>query len=431
MRRSPFVQFFVSNLSWMGASVVLALMIWIAANMADDPVIQDELDRVAVQIELPEGFVVTGQPEVTTVTAVIRASRTQWDLLTPDSVLVTANLSGYDQPGTYRVELEADVIAPLRGRVVALRPTVWSITMDRQVEQRLPIQVIVTNDPPLGYTYPSELTCAEFEVIVQGSAERVASVQQVEARLNLSDDVNPVTRNVNLTAVQSNGLRARDVTLIPASITCFVDIQPRTDVFQMPVLPRVAGSPPPGYDFTGYSDIEPDTVPLTGDLGAIRSLPGLIRTAPIDLMDRTETFTIEVPLDLPEGVTTVPENQLIQVTVSIEPQVTTRPFEDVPVEVVGLDTTQFRAVGLADTVTVFISAPPGHLPPPEGVRAIVDLTGLAPGVHAVKPIGLIEGEEPTEDVMLTISPDELNVTIEAINPTPPPTRGPGEPTPRG
>ncbi|RPI98815.1 MAG: hypothetical protein EHM39_07540, partial [Chloroflexi bacterium] len=127
MRRSPFVQFFISNLSWMGASVVLALMIWIAANMADDPVMQDELDRVAVQIELPEGFVVTGQPEIATVTAVIRASRTQWDLLTPDSVLVTADLSSYDQPGTYRVELDAEVISPLQGRVVALRPAVWTV----------------------------------------------------------------------------------------------------------------------------------------------------------------------------------------------------------------------------------------------------------------------------------------------------------------
>jgi YbbR domain-containing protein len=343
-------------------------------------------------------------------------------------VLVTADLSHYNKPGSYRVELQAEIASPMRGKVVALRPSVWNVTIDREVEQRFAIQVVVTNDPPLGYTYPADLICDETEVIVSGSAEDVATVDRVEARLNLTDDVNPVTKPVTLTAVQSNSLRARDVTLTPASVTCEVDIQPRADVFQMPVLPKVVGSPPPGYDFKGYSNIEPDSVALTGDRDSIRSLPGLVRTVAIDLANRTETFTIEVALDLPEGVTAVPENQLIKVTVSIEPQLTTRPFEDVPVEVVGLDTTQFRATGLADTVTVFVSGPPGQLPDQADVRVIVDLTGLPPGIQQVKPQGLINGAASGNGMTISVSPDELSVTIEALNPTPTPvtTAAPGQ-----
>ena len=91
MRRSVIGRFLLSNVSWMLASLVLAVMIWVAANMANDPVVQDELDRVPVQIVLPDGFVVTGQPESAVVTAVIRATRSQWDLLVADDVLVTAN----------------------------------------------------------------------------------------------------------------------------------------------------------------------------------------------------------------------------------------------------------------------------------------------------------------------------------------------------
>jgi YbbR domain-containing protein len=420
MRRNVVVQFFVSNLGWMVASLLLAVMIWVAANMANDPIVQDQIDQVQVQIDLPDGYVVSAQPDSSAVVAVIRTQRSQWDLMVPDDVLVTADMTHYSQPGTYRVELDAEIARPMRGKVVALRPSVWNVTIDREVEQRLPIQVVVTNDPPLGYTYPANLTCSDTEVTVQGSAERVASVDRVEARLNLSDDVNPTTKVVNLTAVQANDLRARDVTLTPASVSCEVDIQPRTDVFQMPVLPKVVGSPPPGYDFKGYSNIEPDTVALTGNRAAIRSLPGLIRTVAIDLTGRTETFTIEVALDLPGGVTSVPENQLIKVTVSIQPQLTTHNFEDVPVEVVGLDTTQFAATGLADTVTVFVSGPPGQLPDQANVRVIVDLTDLQPGVHQVKPQGLINGAAPTGETTISISPDELSVTIEALNPTPTP-----------
>ncbi len=417
MQGNSFIRFTVRNLGWMGASILLALIIWIAANMANNPVVQDEVNNVPILIELPDGFVLTRQPDTTNVTAVVRAAQDQWDLITPGDILVSADLRAENEPGEYRVELEAEIAPPLRGRVVALRPSTLTLDIDYEVEKRMAVQVVVTRDPPLGYTYPHDLACDATEVVIRGSAERVDSVVRVEARLNLADELNPVTKTISLIAVQENGLRERNVELIPASVTCDVPIQPREDVVQMPVLPKVIGNPPPGYDFKQYSDITPDTVGLTGDLAAIRTLPGLVRTAPIDLTNHTETFTIEVPVALPDGVTTIPENLLISVTIIIEPQVSTRQFEDIPVEVTGLDPTQFRATGLADTVTVFVSGPPNQLPSRENLRVVVDLSGLPAGIHQVIPQGKITGMETTEELTVTVSPDELSVTIEALNPT--------------
>lgn len=424
MGTNRWVELTVRNLGWMILSLVLALLIWIAANMANNPVEQNEIGGVPVLIDLPEGYVLTSQPDSSTVTAVVRAGRDDWDLLVPSDILVTADLHHVTEPGDYRVELEAEIVSSLHGSIVALHPGVWTVTVDREAEKRLPVQVVITNDPPLGYTYPPDIACDQTEVIVRGSAERVDAVARVEARLNLSDELNPTTLTVNLTPVQDSGLRAREIELSPASVTCPVDIQAREDVFQMPVLPKVTGNPPPGYDFKRYSNIEPDTVGVTGSRAAIRSLPGLVRTVPIDLSSRTETFTVEVPIDLPDGVTLVPENQLISVTVVIEPQVSTRPFEDVPVEVTGLDPTLFRATGLADTVTVFVSGPPNQLPERENLRVVVDLSGLSAGNHQVEPQAVITGLETTSALTASVSPAELSVTIEALNPTPTPSPTP-------
>jgi YbbR domain-containing protein len=421
MRNSSILQFTLRNLGWMSVSILLALMIWVAANMSSNPVEQSEIDGVQVRVELPDGFVLSRPPDTQSVTAVVRATHSQMGLILPGDILVTADMRNLHDPGEYRIELEAEVASPLHGKVLALRPSTLTLSIDREIEQRMAIQVVVTNDPPLGYTYPPDIPCDQTEVVVRGSADRVAAVQRVEARLNLSDDLNPTTKTVNLTPVQENGLRAQNVDLVPATVTCTVNIQAREDVFQMPVLPRVKGSPPPGYDFKGYSSVNPDSVGLTGDRNAIRSLPGLVRTTPIDLTNRTETFTAEVPVDLPAGVTLVPENQLISVTVVIQPQVTTRSFEDVPVEVTGLDPTQYRATGLADTVTVFVSGPPDKLPTLDNLRVVVDLTDLGAGNHQVKPEGTFIGMSDTSGLTLTISPDELSVTIEALNPTPTPT----------
>jgi|AMZC01.1.fsa_nt_AMZC01000947.1_4 YbbR domain-containing protein len=431
MRTHSLFQSFVSNLGWMAISVLLALMIWVAANMANNPVEQNEVQAVPVRIELPEGFVLSRSPDITAVTAVVRAERNQWDLITPGDILVTADLRNLKEPGEYRIELEAEVASPLHGRVVALRPSTLTLKIDYEVEKRVAIRVVVTRDPPLGYTYPSDLTCSSTEALVRGSAERVAEVAYVEARLDLADELNPVTKVVSLIPVQNSGLRVRDVELDPASVSCDVPIQPREDVFQMPVQPKITGNPPPGYNVVRYAEIVPDTVALTGDLAAIRSLPGLVRTAPIDLTNRTETFTTEVPVDLPPGVSTVPENQIIKVTIVIEPQISTRQFEDVPVEVTGLDPTQFRATGLADTVTVFVSGPLNRLPNRENLRVVVNLSGLPVGNHQVTPQAMLMGLQDTSALSVTVSPDELSVTIEALNPTPTPspalTLTPGSP----
>jgi len=423
-RNNRVIAFVIRNFGWMVVSLVLALLIWVAANLQRNPVQQDQMAGVPVHIAVPDGFVITARPDSQTVTAVIRAAASEWNLLVPSDILVTADLSDVDQPGEYRVPLEADIPSPLRGEVVALRPRTWTLTLDREVEQRVAIQVVITEDPPPGYTYPQDLACDETEVLLRGSADRVNAVARVEARLNLSDELNPVTKVVNLTPVLSTGLRAREVELIPTSVRCQVDIQAREDVFQMNVQPRLTGSPPPGYEVKRYGTIEPGMVLLSGDVAVIRRLPGLVRTVPIDLTSHTETFTVEVPLDLPEGVTQVPDNQLIRVTVVIEPQVNTRAYEDVPVEIAGLDQTLYRAVGLADTVTVFVSAPPNLMPSRSEVRALVDLSGLPPGNHQVTPQAVIMAAENADAVTADISPDELSVTIEALNPTPSPPTGP-------
>jgi len=421
MQRNSSLQFVARNLGWALLSVFLALAIWVAAKMANNPVEQGEVRGVQVRIELPEGYVLARALDTATVTAVVRAERSQWELLTASDILVTADLRNFKEPGEYRVELQAEVASPLHARVVALRPSTFTLSIDRKVERRVAVRVVVTRDPPLGYTYPADLTCDYSEVVIRGSAERVNEVAYVEARLDLADELNPVTKIVGLTPVQEGGLRVRDVEMEPSSVTCLVNIQPREDIFQMPVQPKIVGNPPPGYNVVRYSAIEPDTVVLTGDLAAIREMPGLVRTAPIDLTNRTETFTTEVTVDLPAGVTTVPENQTVKVTIVIEPQISTRQFEEVPVEVTGLDPTQYRASGLAGTVTVFVSGPLNKLPSPQNLRVIVDLSGLPAGNHEVTPQAVLVGMEDTSGLTVTVSPDELGVTIEPLAPTPTPT----------
>jgi YbbR domain-containing protein len=124
---------------------------------------------------------------------------------------------------------------------------------------------------------------------------------------------------------------------------------------------------------------------------------------------------VEVPLDLPDGVTIVPENQLIHVTVFISPTANSRRYENIPVEIDGLDPTLYRATVMPEQVSVLIVGPEALLPEPADIQVLVDLTGLGPGTHQVNAQGVITQENVDgSEMTITIEPAQLTVTIEPL-----------------
>jgi len=425
MRENSLIQFLARNLGWMLVSLFLAIAIWAAANMESNPVEEREIKNLPVSVSLPEGFVLTRQPEPATVSAVVRTQQNEWNLLVPDDILISADLGGIREPGEYRIELQSDVVSQRHARVVAIRPSTLVFAVDQEAEKRVAVRVIVRREPPLGYSLPSDLSnvCDQTEVTVRGSAERVNSVDHVEVRMDLSDQRNPLTRSFDLIAVQGDGRTATQVEMLPASVSCTIDIQAREDVIQMRVLPEVVGDPPDGYLFEGYV-AQPETVGVTGSRSAISAMGGLVRTVPIDISDEIETFTNEVQLDLPEGVTLVPENKLIRVTVTISPVRSSRQFQEVPVEITGLDPTAHRATVLPNAVTVLVVGPEAMLPMREDVRVLVDLADMAAGNYQLAPQGLIIDQETGNGMQITVRPEQVSVTIESLFPTPSPSPTP-------
>ena len=98
--------------------------------------------------------------------------------------------------------------------------------------------------------------------------------------------------------------------------------------------------------------------------------------------------------------------------------------EDQRIEITGLDPTLYRATVLPNIATVIVVGPEPMLPERDQLRVVVDLAGLAAGNHQISPQGLLIDQELTEDMTISVRPEQLDVTIEALSPTATP-----EPTP--
>ena len=176
-----------------------------------------------------------------------------------------------------------------------------------------------------------------------------------------------------------NGARpvATPVSIQPDEITFSMD---REGERQVPVKAEVQETPPEGFEIERIQ-CTPATVLLSGPLSKLQDVEA-IRTVPIDLQGRVQSFQTRVNLVPPHDLGTArlaPDR--VQVDVGIVEHAATRVIEGVPVRLL-------TAAGAAADITVqpglvrvTVSGRSAALAglAPTDVRAFVDCSGLEPG----------------------------------------------------
>jgi YbbR domain-containing protein len=112
------------------------------------------------------------------------------------------------------------------------------VQLARRAEQLKDISIRFEQEPPIGYTVMAQP--AQTEVLVVGAAERVAQVAAVQAKVSVQNQRGIFTLTLPLSAVDAEGNPVADVTLTPAEVAVTVEVQPRSDVTELAVEPRLA-----------------------------------------------------------------------------------------------------------------------------------------------------------------------------------------------
>jgi YbbR domain-containing protein len=428
--RPTWLTFVQTNFVWMIGSLILATVVWYLASSAQNPVEQRRLTaRLPINVQTDEGMIVISRTSETA-QVTIRAPRSVWDILAPDDVSVTADLTKR-QPGKYTIPLGAALSNARHGLITAVQPSQITVEIARRAEQLVSVNVVRTADPPPGFV--ATATSVDVTARIVGPETSVKRVVAAEARINLQDQKVGFSRLVALVAVDADGKTVEDVEISPSQVTLNVNISTRPDVTELSVLPRLTGDLPEGYFRSNYS-WEPSTVLVRGDRAAIDAMNGFVYTEPIDLTGKTSTFTQRVKLALPTGVT-MPELIDVSVTVEIDPIVGSREFDNVPVIPQGLDPADYSITMQPDRVNVIITGPQLVLDTltASDISIIAPLGGLSAGKFTVTLKASVT-KPGIESKDIAIPNDKIEVTIVALNPTPTPTLGPTriptqEPTP--
>ena len=404
-----------NNLSSVILSLLLAVAVWVAATLQNDPFDVRKFAAVPVTpLNQPENTVFfEGDPAWVSVDA--RAQQSVLDLLKASDFVAVMDLS-IVEPGV-RTSVPISVTSAVEAvRIEFYEPQEQAVLLEALGSISMPVDIEIVGQVATGYYASTRTTVTPSEVTVYGPAPYLENVVSVNGIINIEGANQNIVEWVPVTPRNADGELVTGVEWLPEQVEVRISVLKRVGYKpEVRVVPDVRGEPAPGYR-RGSVAVAPSTVTLAGPPRVLNELPGFVRTEPITITGMTEVLTERVPLSMPANIVAVGVNY-VTVTVSILPVLSSRAMTST-VEIQGLRQ-EWTATLSPDVVDVILVGPDTLLSElgAEDIQVFVNLFGLGLGVHRVDPVVLYPEDVELESVI----PDVIEVVIRVEATPPPPT----------
>lgn len=396
----------VSELFTLILCFVLAIIVWVVAVQASDP-----LTTKSLELEIQPSGLLPAAGEVTffdrTVRIYIEGPQSMVQNLTADDFTAAIDLS---QVSFGEVTVPIHIRHELaQVKIVLQEPLQTLVTAEAIIDKEIPVRIRVRGEPARGHQLGNS-TSSPTSILVSGPASKVNALSEAQVTIFLDaprEDVITVRRPVfvdrNGAAVSTTGLKLSTEETV---VTVVVD--ELAGVAEKPIIVNWSGQPAVGYRLLNVT-IEPASVLVSGSPTILENLRS-ISTEPLDITGLNSSFEQRVTLAVPEGVVQE-EIQPVLVTFEIEPILTTTVIRKMP---------ELRALGegleaqmAPDQLSVFLFGP---LPVLDSITeadviVAVDLLDLKPGTYSLKPVVTVvaSGVE-----VRSFLPEFITVTITPI-----------------
>jgi YbbR domain-containing protein len=259
--------------------------------------------------------------------------------------------------------------------------------------EKIPEGLIVTNGPFTG-----------IEVHVRGPKSIIRTLSDLKIQYTI--DLSGVNIGVNFIPIHQakiplpNGISILKIN--PDSITVKVENEIKK---KLPVNISLTGKPAKGFMVVG-SKAKPMSVILRGSEDTLSQMDK-VSTQPINIKGLSGSFKKEVALDLVENLKLVDSSKIILANVFIEEQLTTKTFDNIPVQG---DGSLYIYRITPPVITIKVKGPVNMIEKlygSNGVQVYVDLKGLKPGVYNKRATITL----PVKTTLIDAKPEIFKVKI--------------------
>jgi YbbR domain-containing protein len=411
---------FTKTLSILLTAVMLAIAVWILAVTTTDPVEKRNYGR-AVELEVtgldPALTITNDVPEQVSLTLSAPESIWSSELANSNVIRAIVDLSGLEA-GNYTLPVNLQINAqPVK--VESYSPNEVEIQIEQLYSKDFSITLIQPSSPAVGYEAGTPRLSPAIAT-VSGPASLVEQVVDVQATLDVSQAKEDIDRNLELYALDENGLTVEGVSISPQNVNVTVAINQRGGYRNVSVKVVTSGQIASGYRLTDISSNPLVVTVYSADPDLVNNLPGYIETQPLNLTDADEDRQVSLPLSVPSGITVVGEST-VKVSVSISPIQGSITLTSLPVEIIGLLPDYEVSLSLG-RVDVILSGPIPVLDELKSsdVRVLIDLTDFTEGVYQVEPRVELDSSEILVESKLPASIEVEILTVDAATITPTP-----------
>ena len=388
-------------------ALVLALLTWGWVMELTDPIMrtthteveitQPEFGNDLVMVtNLPRGSISVEGPE----SEVAKINRSLLSL--------SLDTSEVESPGEYRLPLIVE--APDTSNRITVEPRTVRVQIDEVTSRVIPIEIRETFADD-ATRQVNTITTDVSQVTVSGPSSAVDRVVNVILPVTIDAQVTSFSEYFTPYAVDENGQRVSEVSVLPGQLLTRVELQTRGRL--VTVIPVTVGQPAEGYSIQQRAVI-PTSILVEGPEELLDDLL-FVNTEPVDISGASQSVSSRVGLaDLPEGVTIVePSSSQVEVRVAIQDSsATTQPLSGLPVNVLNVPD-GYTATVVPETVDITIQGSLSNLAgmTTDDITIVVDASGLEEGEHTLRPVVAL----PVNGVTSTgTTPETVTVILEPV-----------------
>ena len=404
-----FVSFFRS-MSTFGASLILALAVWVVAITSTDPTEERRFTNpISIElVGLSDGLVLTNTlPDLISVD--LRAPASVWTKIINGRISGKAliDVSGLEA-GEYEVPVQIQIgIEPIM--ISSYSPQTVKIVLEKYETRTFNITVNEKGDVPAAFKVDPPVLSVD-KVQVSGSVSLLNQIESVRVVLDHSNATESIKKDLAIAAVNQEGaVITSGLKYFPEKVSVSQEISLRGGYRVVVVKVVTPGTVPSGYRVSKIS-VDPSVVTIySSDRTLLENLQSYLETEPVDLSTTTEDTQIKIGLNLPTGVSLVGD-QSVSVNVEVDPIEGAMTLSDIPVYVIGLEE-GVQSILSPEVVDVYLSGPQPMLDQvkSEGLYAVLDLQDYQFGHYQLEPdIDISSWKGVT---IQSIMPGAIDVTI--------------------
>lgn len=234
---------------------------------------------------------------------VLRGASEDLANITPENLDIYVDLSGLGE-GEHTVRVRTSI--PPDVRIQDISPSSINVVIEEIVTSQLEVIPVLMGEPGEGFI-TGDITVEPQYVMVEGTRNVLSQINEVVVMIDLEEAVEPIRDSFPVTALDAQGREIEEVETEPEAVEVSVDILLPEAEFPIEVVWE--GELPEGFEIVEVS-VQPRRLTLSG-LREILDAIEAVKTLPIDLTDREESFTYEVEPELPEGTSIKNDSKIV------------------------------------------------------------------------------------------------------------------------